>query len=66
MKTICFIETDDSGNIEWSEGCVAAIAEHFTHSRELVDKQEALETIKLLEKRISDMSWSMYPEAMGR
>ena len=24
MKTICFIETDESGAIEWSEGCVSA------------------------------------------
>lgn len=65
MKTICFIETDEAGAIEWSEGCVAANPDYFEHSRELVDKKEALEIIRKLEKRIFDMSWVMYPESMG-
>lgn len=65
MKTICFIETDETGAIEWSEGCVATSADYFEHSRELVDKKEALEIIKSLEKQISDMSWSLYPDRMG-
>lgn len=66
MKTVCFIETDESGAVEWSEGCVSANSDYFEYSKELVDKQEALEIIKSLEKQISDMSWSLYPESMGR
>lgn len=65
MKTICFIETDETGAIEWSEGCVASSADYFEHSLELVDKKEALEIIKSLKKQISDMSWSLYPDRMG-
>lgn len=65
MKTVCFIETDEDGNIEWSEGCVAADNKYFEHSKELVDKVEAEKIIKELQDRISEMGWSLYPDRMG-
>lgn len=65
MKTICFIETDETGEIQWSEGCICANNE-YPYSIELVDRKAAEEKIKQLEKRISDLSWSLYPEQMGR
>ena len=65
MKTICFIETDVDGNVEWSEGCVASDPKHFEHSKELVDKAETEKIIKELQDRISEMGWILNPDRMG-
>lgn len=65
MKTICFIETDEDGCVEWSEGCVC-VDDVYEHSIELVSKEEVELIIKELERRISDMSWALNPESMGQ
>lgn len=65
MKTICFIETDEQGNVEWSEGCVCQ-DNVYQHSRELIDKKEAMAVIDKLEKRVSDMGWQLNPDRMGQ
>lgn len=65
MKTVCFIETDAYGNVEWSEGCVASDNKYFTYSKELVDKEEAEAIINKLKEQISDYSWALNPDRMG-
>lgn len=66
MKTITFIETDETGTeIEWSEGCISA-ENIYPHSIELVDKKEAEDIIKQLQERINEMSWCLNPERMGQ
>lgn len=66
MKTIAFIETDETGTeIEWSEGCICA-ENTYPHSIELVDKKEAEDIIKQLQERINEMSWCLNPERMGQ
>lgn len=64
MKTICFIETDEHGNVEWSEGCVCE-DDVYEHSRELIDKKDAMRKIEELEQRISYMMWEINPDKMG-
>tara|TARA_Y100000114_G_C11764120_1_gene332270 strand:+ start:1739 stop:1939 length:201 start_codon:yes stop_codon:yes gene_type:complete len=66
MKTVCYIETDEDGNIEWSEGCVGFTPEGFLYSKELVDREEAEKIIEGLKDKINDMSWSLYPDRMGQ
>lgn len=65
MKTICFIETDSDGYVEWSEGCVC-VDDVYEHSIELVSKQEVEAIIKELKRQINDMSWALNPERMGK
>lgn len=65
MKTICFIETDEDGFIEWSEGCVC-VDDVYEHSIELVSKEEAELIIKELKHQINHMSWVINPERMGQ
>lgn len=65
MKTVCFIETDKYGNIEWSEGCVAFDKKYFPYSKELVDREEAELIIEKLKERISEYGWMTNPDRMG-
>lgn len=65
LKTVMFVETDEEGNIEWSEGCVC-VDDVYEYSMELVSKEDAEKIINSLQERISNMSWELNPERMGR
>ena len=65
MKTVCFIEVDEEGNVEWSEGCVC-VDDVYEHSIELVSKKEVEEIIKQLRTRLNEYSWQVNPERMGQ
>lgn len=65
MKTVCFIEVDTEGNVEWSEGCVC-VDDVYEHSMELVSKKEVEEIIKQLKVRLNEYSWQVNPERMGQ
>jgi len=65
LKTVCFIETDEDGNIEWYEGCVSSTAEVYGYSKELVDKTEAVKVIKDLQRKVSELGWQISPDRMG-
>lgn len=65
LETVCFIETDSEGSVEWGEGCVCVDPEYYEHYKELVDKAEAMAVIESLERRISDMGWALNPDRMG-
>lgn len=65
MKTVCFIETDEDGCVEWSEGCVC-VDDVYEHSIELVSKEEAELIIKELKHQVNHTSWVINPERMGQ
>lgn len=66
LETVMFVETDEEGNIEWSEGCVNATDECYEYCKALVFKEDADEIIKSLKDRLNHMSWELNPEQMGR
>lgn len=65
MKTICYLETDETGEIEWGEGCISSDPKDFKYSITLVDKAEVDIEIAKLKQQLSDMSWTLYPDRMG-
>lgn len=65
MKTICYLETDETGEIEWGEGCISTDPTDFKYSFALVNKAEVDIEIAKLKQRISDMGWQLNPDRMG-
>lgn len=65
LKTIAFLETDEDGYIEWSEGCICE-DNIYPHSMELVDKKEVMKIIDSLNEKLVYYSWQTNPERMGQ